>query len=352
MADTHYNSSLTSPTGQTVIPVCIGDLPSYDYHADLDTVTMEVVQMLRDHPELPGVMLFDDGELVSVIPRQHLFERLGQMYGVELFIRKPVQILLENLRMEAFSLPDHLRVNDAVQQALNRPAQSVYDPVVIVSDERKLRLMDMHTLLLVQSQLLENLNNVMTSLDRVNRTLNRRANLIEALNDTLDTLGKIVPYHRAILMLVKDNGLRLLVGRGYFYNPDKLETDTNIPRSPIYKTMLRTRKAIVVEDVDVIPKWEEHMAGLGPTRCWMGLPLLDNSEPVGMLSLSRTSRSPFLKEEKDIAEAFAEQISAALEKSRFYFDLKPFRKKKVQRPKTDYSTLLEEIHLGRLLESF
>jgi len=109
-------------------------------------------------------------------PRLRCFERLGQLYGVDLFIRKPIQTLQENLRTEVFELSDYVRINEAVQCALSRPRHTVYDPVIIISEDGKKRLLDMHMLLSVQSQVVMNSLNVMSNLDRVTRALSKPIN--------------------------------------------------------------------------------------------------------------------------------------------------------------------------------
>ena len=60
--------------------------------------------------------------------------------------------------------------------------------------------------------------------------------------------------------------------------------------------------------------WKE-VSALGDLRTWMGLPLRNEHDPLGVLSLARRSRSPFNKDEMDIAQAFADYITIALNKS-------------------------------------
>jgi len=300
------------PTGITRIPVCIGDLPNSDYKVTVDTTTFDVVKVMRDDEGIPGVMIFRGNKLVSAIPRLRLFERLGQLYGVDLFIRKPIHVLQENIHSEAFELFDFIRINDAVQLALGRPPHTVYDPIIAVSENGGRRLLDMHTLLIAQSQIITNTQNVVTSLDRVARTLSKGANFLENLYYAINTLGQNVPYHGAAIFLHQNHILELIAGSGFYHAPSRSESDKKIIQSTTYKTMLHVRHAIAIDDVDMVPDWE-YMSDLGKMRCWLGVPLYTGHKFFGLISIARQSRTPFRKDELDIAEAFARHISKALE---------------------------------------
>jgi hypothetical protein len=301
------------PTGQVPIPVCIGDLATSDYSVSASTLTFDVVKVMRDNEEIPGVMIFNGDTLVGVIPRLRLFERLGQLYGVDLFIRKPIQTLQENLRTEVFELSDYVRINEAVQCALSRPRHTVYDPVIIISEDGKKRLLDMHMLLSVQSQVVMNSLNVMSNLDRVTRALSKPYKLLESLSDAIHTLRDSVPYHGAAIYLHRDRLLELVIGSGNSDFLQRSESDGRITKSATYNMMIRLCHHVAINDVSTVPDWD-YMSDLGPMRCWLGIPLYSDHQFFGLISITRLTRTPFNKEEIDIAKAFARPISKALEK--------------------------------------
>ena len=300
------------PTGQMPIPVCIGDLATSDYSVSASTLTFDVVKVMRDNEEIPGVMIFNGDTLVGVIPRLRLFERLGQLYGVDLFIRKPIQTLQENLRTEVFELFDYVRINEAVQCALSRPRHTVYDPVIITSEDGTKRLLDMHMLLSVQSQVVMNSLNVMSNLDRVTRALSKPYKLLESLSDAIHTLRESVPYHGAAIYLHRDRTLELVVGSGISDSLQRSESDGRIIKSATYNMMVRLRHHVAINDVSTVPDWD-YMSDLGPMRCWLGIPLYSEHQFFGIISITRLTRTPFNKEEIDTAKAFARPISKALE---------------------------------------
>ena len=300
-------------TGRIRIPVCIGDLPSSDYQVSANTITYDVVKHLRDHEEIPGVRVYAGKELVNVLPRLRMFERLGQLYGTDLFIRKPIESLCQILRTEAFSLPRDLRVNDAIRSALQRRAHNVYDPLVRVSEDKTARLVDMHTLLLVQSQILTNMNKGISNLDRLRRFLSGQIELIDAANLMIDGLNEVVAYHQAAVLLHKDNALHLVAGRGFPLHPARQSPDKLFLQSSLFNTMVRIRQSITVEDVDLVPDWKK-ITGAEEARCWIGVPLFSGTKVFGLMTFARTARAPFRKDEKDTLDACARLLSDFLER--------------------------------------
>ena len=317
------------PTGLTRIPVCIGDLPSSDYRVPADTLTFDVVKTMRDNEDIPGVMLFDGDSLVGAIPRLRMFERLGQLYGVDLFIRKPIRLLQKNLGTELYELFDHLRVNEAVQSALGRSRHTAYDPIIAVAEDGKKSLMDMHTLLLAQSQIIMYSKNAVSNLDRVERTLAKRHKLLEGISISIQALQESVPYHGAAVYLHLDRKLHLIVGSGISESLQKNESDKHIIKSATYQMMVHLRQAVAIEDVRTVPDWE-YMSDLGSMRCWLGVPLYSGHNHFGLVSISRLTSTPFSKDEVDFAKAFTRLISIALQEEYQITDNKTISNSKIK----------------------
>src|SRR5690242_17766887 len=90
----HFN---IYPTGHIPVPVCIGDLPMSDYAVPHHTLAEAVALHLQNDSMVPGALILEGKKLSGVIPRHKMFERLGRRYGVELFMRKPVGELQQEL---------------------------------------------------------------------------------------------------------------------------------------------------------------------------------------------------------------------------------------------------------------
>lgn len=303
----------SSPTGHLEIPVCLGDLPTSDYCVKAETITFDIVKHLTEHEKIPGVLIYEGANLIGAIPRSRFFERLGRLYGVDLFIRKPVRVLNSSLNLKPFMLPDHLRVHEGVQYALARPMHEVYDPIVVVGDDKPARMLDMHTLLFTQSQIISIAGNLISILDRLERTLYGHQDLFQKMNRAIDLLGMVVPHHYSAVLFHQGQSMRFVTGRGFHKSLKHLNLESII-KSTTISTMLNLRQSLVVNDVSSIS--DQHFVhGLGKMYAWMGIPLFSShiDTSFGLISLARFSQTSFTKDEKDIADEFSRRISQALE---------------------------------------
>jgi GAF domain-containing protein len=297
---------LLLPTGEFQIPVCVGDMPSYGYRVPVDTMTEVVTAYLETQPDIPGVILMNGHRFHSVIPRLRIFERLGHMYGVELFLRKPIVELQKNLQTKTYTISSNMRIQDAVQIALERPFRDVYDPLAILYDTGEIRLLEMHVLLTAQSYALQNVHNLMSSLTQLKRIIEAGSPLEEILGCSLDSLRRVVPFHQ-VMLHVKGSHFCQFTGR---HGVVRL-LDDQLARDSVVRMILNTRQSLHVEDVRMVPAWEGFTLLKG-VRSWMGVPLLESNEILGLLSLMRHSSSPFNKDEMNVSKAFAELIAGAL----------------------------------------
>lgn len=269
-----------------------------------------VLKEMEARPELPGVIIF--GKEISVISRLKMFERLGHQYGVELFLRRPISKLELALQAKAFLVPAQTRIEEAVQMALTRPAADLYDPIVTVDEKQVLRLVDLHILLLAQSKILSSIGNTVGKLEQLDKIIATRFSIEDMLPSVLELLSHLVPYHQASVFVQEGKNLRLAARRGLglsntIFNPNP------ILDSLTYQMMSQTGQAVSLADVSTVRDWE-YFACLGPLRSWLGVPLMGETQMVGLISLGRITHSPFNRTERDTAQVFASRMTHAFEK--------------------------------------
>ena len=147
----------------------LADLPSHDFQVNEETLGQAVEKHFKQHPELPGVMITSNHQVVGMISRSQFYEWLSRPYGLETFLRRPIKSLWKMIAetegiidVEAF-LEKYLvisatcPIDQAVEIALSRPASLAYEPIIIEWEDQweegPRRLIDMQVLLLAQSQL-------------------------------------------------------------------------------------------------------------------------------------------------------------------------------------------------------
>jgi hypothetical protein len=299
-------SIFMSPTGQMYPPVSIGELPSHEYQVSTETITEDVSSHLESHPEIPGVILIRDNKIHSMIPRNKIFERLGHRYGVELFLQKPIIELQENLETTIFKVSSSTRVNVAANAAIARQAKSIYDPLVMEYDDGYFRQLDMHVLLMAQSLMMENMNDIITNMNRIEQSIKADIPMDTSLDMIIDAIKLTIPYHRAAILIRPSQWEKLSSHHELLH---LLSEPLN--SHPLVRSICDSRNHAYIEDTDKVPLWQG-MEFIGKTKVWMGIPISSGNHFDGILSLSRTTNSPFSKNEIDMAKTFSEFLSIAI----------------------------------------
>lgn len=310
------------PTGNIPVPVCIGDLPMSEYIISKDIQTEDVAKYLDANPLVPGAIILVDGRANSAISRHKMFERLGRRYGVELFLRKPIIEMEHEVGIEVFTLKSHISINNAVKLALSRPQHCIYDPIIVEFENGTYRLLDVYVLLLSQSQLSNNLSGIVSSLNNIEMMLsNDLVNPSVVLELVMDSMEKVVPSHHARVILYPSINSALFVHELILYQNEPLEQNS------IYKSALAMNQPIVLEDVNLVPAWSHWDTPIN-TRSWLGAPITNHTGTIGLVSLARTSFSPYTNHEKEMALVFARYLGKLFEKVELYFEKRQFFEKK------------------------
>lgn len=309
-----FRSLFMLPTGEVYPPVSAGELPSHGYQVSIETLTEKVAAHLEAYPETPGVMLMEKDRLHSMIPRARFFERLGHRFGIELFMRKPIVELQENIGTEAHVISSNTRVHDAVNIALNRGTKAMYDPLVLRYDDGRFRMLDAHILLMAQSLASENMSNVVSNMHRIEQSIKAEIPLDAALEMFLDAIKRVAPHHRAAV-LVKSRKWEKLSS----YHSLLVHMSEHVGRQPLIRSICDFRQPIHVEDTSLAPDWNG-AEFLGKANVWLGLPIASGSNMDGVLSLTRLVNTPFTKNEIDMAKTFAEFLSIAINKTAEGYD--------------------------------
>lgn len=143
----------------------LADLPSHDFQVSETTLGQVVEKQFKLQPELPGVMITANRQIVGMISRTQFYEWLSRPYGLETFLRRPIKSLWKMIGdtegitdVEAFLekylvLSGTCPIDKAVELALNRPGSLAYEPLMLEWEEGQRRLIDMQVLLLAQSRL-------------------------------------------------------------------------------------------------------------------------------------------------------------------------------------------------------
>jgi len=147
---------VSQPALDNVTPaLTVGELPVSDHRVSPTTPTAVVAELFEKHPNLVGVIVGNEDALTGVVSRASLLERLSQPFALELYLKRPIRQMQDVVDTDPDTMPASLSIHEGAHAALSRPTTRAYEPVVVLGDDGSLRLLDVHTLLLAQSRLLE-----------------------------------------------------------------------------------------------------------------------------------------------------------------------------------------------------
>lgn len=134
----------------------LAELPAAECQVPVETPISVVRSQLDANPDLPGFIINDGHRFLGMVSRARLMERLSQPFALEIYARRPVRVMLDEIEGTALLLSGETRIHEAVGNALSRPSEFVFDPIVVAdaASPGRWRLLDIHTLLSAQNSLL------------------------------------------------------------------------------------------------------------------------------------------------------------------------------------------------------
>jgi two-component system, NtrC family, sensor kinase len=131
------------------------ELYLHDREIEADSLGKEAAKLFDTNPFLPGIILLEQGQLIGMISRRRFLEQMSRPYGLDLFLNRPLRILYQFVLTEFPVLSINTLIVNAVSEALKRSPEHLYEPIVVQLAPQTYRLLDVHQLLLAQSQIHE-----------------------------------------------------------------------------------------------------------------------------------------------------------------------------------------------------
>jgi diguanylate cyclase (GGDEF)-like protein len=136
----------------------LGDLQNYSCTVEARTLVSDLAVQFKRDPGLPGILIVSQtGGFLGMISRDHYFEALGRPFGLELYSKYPAVQFYRQIGSTPLILDAYTRIEDAVKTALGRAVTEIYEPVVVRYSDHTFKLINMHTLLSAQCDLMEKL---------------------------------------------------------------------------------------------------------------------------------------------------------------------------------------------------
>ncbi len=138
----------------------LAHLGSHNFQVSSTTLGKVVAQAFYENPELPGVIVVEESQLVGMISRDTFREHMNLINRKNLYFNSPIQLLLDVIRVPPLQLSQDCQIMEAAKRALCRPKNLIYEPIVVFSDSQSYSLLDIQVLLLAQNKLLNHAHQV------------------------------------------------------------------------------------------------------------------------------------------------------------------------------------------------
>ena len=147
--------SIQSLNRQLALDSPISELNLYNVKIDLEQTGEFARQLFKDDPLLPALIIYDQDKYVGMLSRRRFFECLSRPYALELFTKRALRVLYEQVPVDTLQLQGNMSIVMASQLALGRANDDIYEPVIIHLEGDIYAVLDVHDLLQAQSYIHE-----------------------------------------------------------------------------------------------------------------------------------------------------------------------------------------------------
>lgn len=140
------------------------ELSLHDFSVESSCLGIQVAEAFNANPLLPGIILTDQGQFLGMMSRRRFLEHMSRPYGLELFLKRPIKSLYVLANTDTLVFPGNTLIVSAVRQALQRQLEELSEPIIVEIQANDYKLLDLHQLLVAQSQVHELANQLIIQL--------------------------------------------------------------------------------------------------------------------------------------------------------------------------------------------
>ena len=185
----------------------LAEMPAWSKFLDLSQPGEVLGTLLKENPELPGVVVTENGTVRGALSRGQYLRLIGRHLGLELFHPRPLYRMFESVEQDdkPLVISDQVLIQDAVRQALARPRALIYEPLIVESgvtgstdgENSRLALVDFPDLLRADSRVsaLRNrqMNQILSTVQEGFLLVDREHRIAAEYSKSLETIFSVGP---------------------------------------------------------------------------------------------------------------------------------------------------------------
>ena len=185
----HKDSSQLDTDGSHRLDAHLGDLTLHKHTFSCKIPGQQLADFFDENHDAPGVIvLSDDCQHPAIVTRREFFELIGRPFGRELYLNRPLEMLMQSVTSPILSLTEDTSVIKTVSQALSRVRDSSFEAIIVCHRDGSFSLVTFYEVLLVYSELhaiaMDRLNHLNEKLKIANTKLSQLS-----LTDGLTRIG-------------------------------------------------------------------------------------------------------------------------------------------------------------------
>lgn len=137
----------------------IGDIVEHSIAVQATINNSEIDQLFKDNYRTHGIIIIENKKPLGMVTRTDFYQKLGSMYGYNLYINRPVSLLMKE---EILCFDYQTSITEVSEKAMDRSSNALYDDIVVTKEGHLFGSVSIRSLLMtlasVQSQIASSLN--------------------------------------------------------------------------------------------------------------------------------------------------------------------------------------------------
>ena len=174
-------------------------------------------------------------------------------------MKRSIYTMIQHIQSDLFILDETVSIAEASQAALSRPLESVFEPVLVSYSSGEYCVLDLHVLLLGQSQVLESVNQVVVRQKEIEETLRVASaelstsfNVQRIIQVLLKYIAKFINFDSAHVFMYED-------GNFWLRGSDGSETENRQDslfagqENKVFWEIMQTHASVIISDSKKFP---------------------------------------------------------------------------------------------------